>query len=109
MAQLVPIWREIANLRQRGQELGQELGQEQKGKTLFSLILIRLQEQPLSRKELTNAFTLKKISGYLNKTIAKLHSHKLIEQTIPHIPNHPAQKFRITERGKIFIQLIEKK
>lgn len=88
------------------QELGQELEQEQKEKSLFSLILIRLKDRPLSRKELTTAFGLKKVSGYLNRTIAKLYSHKLIEQTIPDNPNHPRQKFRITERGITFIQMI---
>jgi ATP-dependent DNA helicase RecG len=85
----------------------QELGQEQREKTLFSLVLIRLGDRPLSRKELMTAFGLKKVSGYLNRTISKLHSHKLIEQTIPDNPNHPRQKFRITERGIIFLQMVE--
>ncbi|MDF1550477.1 MAG: ATP-binding protein [Bacteroidales bacterium] len=89
------------------QELGQELGQEQKEKTLFSLILLKLQHGPLSRKELMQSLGLKKVSGYLNRTLTKLHVHKLIEQTIPDNPNHPGQKFRITARGTIFIQLVE--
>jgi predicted HTH transcriptional regulator len=91
------------------QELGQELGQEQKEKTLFSLILKQLQTQPQSRKYLKEVFGLKKVSGYLNRTLTKLQSHNLIAQTIPDNPNHPGQKFRITERGIIFISLIKQK
>lgn len=91
------------------QELGQELGQEQKERTLFSLILKQLQIQPQSRNDLKEVFGLKKVSGYLNRTLTKLQFHNLIAQTIPDNPNHPGQKFRITERGIIFINLIEQK
>ncbi|MFV0482468.1 MAG: RNA-binding domain-containing protein [Bacteroidales bacterium] len=90
-----------------GQDLGQELGQERKDKTLFSLILIKLQSSPLSRAELAKALDLKKVSGHLNRTISKLHSHKLLEHTIPEKPNHPKQRFRITERGALFLHLLE--
>ena len=90
-----------------GQELGQELGQEQKEKTFFSIILQHLQIKPLSRNDLKEAFGLKKVSGYLNRTIIKLQTYNLIEQTIPENPNHPRQKFQITSRGINFIQLVE--
>ena len=43
----------------------------------------------------------------LNRTIKKLLSQNLIEQTIPETPNHPAQKFRITKRGKMFLELLK--
>lgn len=91
-----------------GQELGQELGQERKEKTMFTFILIHLQQESLSRSELANALGLKTISGHLNRTIAKLKEHGLIEFTIPDKPNHPDQKFRITERGIVFIELVKK-
>ena len=90
-----------------GQELGQELGQESKNKTMYSFILEKMSVEPLSRKELMDAFHLKKVSGYLNRTIKKLLSQNLIEQTIPETPNHPAQKFRVTRRGKIFLELLK--
>lgn len=90
------------------QELGQELGQERKEKTIFTFILIHLQQESLSRSELANVLGLKTVSGHLNRTIAKLKEHGLIEFTIPDKPNHPDQKFRITERGIVFIQLVEK-
>ncbi|MBP7369003.1 MAG: hypothetical protein KA976_04655 [Paludibacteraceae bacterium] len=91
-----------------GQELRQELRQERKEKTMFTFILIHLQQESLSRSELANALGLKTISGHLNRTIAKLKEHGLIEFTIPDKPNHPDQKFRITERGIVFIELVKK-
>ena len=94
---------------QNQQELGQELGQEQKVKTFFSLILKHLQIRPQSRNDLKEAFGLKKVSGYLNRTIIKLQNYNLIEQTIPENPNHPRQMFRITARGVNFIQLVEQR
>ncbi len=92
-----------------GQELGQELSQEQKEKTLFSLIFKHLQVRPQSRNELKEAFGLKKVSGYLNRTIIKLQLYNLIEQTIPKNLNHPSQMLRITERGVNLIQLVEQR
>lgn len=99
---------EIESRQELGQELGQEFGQERKEKTMFTFILIHLQQESLSRSELANALGLKTISGHLNRTIAKLKEHGLIEFTIPDKPNHPDQKFRITERGIVFIELVKK-
>ena len=89
-----------------GQDLVQELGQEFENKTLYSLILEKLAIKPMSRQELMNLFQLKKVSGYLNRTIKKLLFQNLIERTIPETPNHPLQKFRITKRGKMFLDLL---
>lgn len=99
---------EIESRQELGQEFGQELGQERKEKTMFTFILIHLQQESLSRSELANALGLKTISGHLNRTIAKLKEHGLIKFTIPDKPNHPDQKFRITERGIVFIELVKK-
>ena len=90
-----------------GQELGQELAREFKEKTLFTYILQKLENGNLSRKEIAMSFGQNKISGYMNRMLARLISFQLIENTIPDNPNHPAQKFKITERGKKFLQLIE--
>ena len=74
---------------------------------MFSFLLHQLQIHPQSLKELKEASGLKKVSGSLNRILTKLQSYQLIEQTIPEKPNHPGQKLRITERGIIFIQLVE--
>ena len=89
------------------QELVQELAREFKEKTLFTYILQKLENGNLSRKEIAMSFGQNKISGYMNRMLARLISFQLIENTIPDNPNHPAQKFKITERGKKFLQLIE--
>jgi predicted HTH transcriptional regulator len=84
----------------------QELGQELAEQTMYSLILEKLTVEPMSRQDLVVAFNLKKVSGYLNRTLTKLLAQKLIEHTIPDTPNHPAQKFQLTERGKMFLELL---
>jgi DNA-binding HxlR family transcriptional regulator len=53
------------------------------------------------------AFGMKTASGYLNRTLLKLQEVDLIGQTIPEKPNHPHQKFQITERGKTFLTSLE--
>jgi DNA-binding PadR family transcriptional regulator len=73
---------------------------------MYSLILEKLTVEPMSRQDLVVAFNLKKVSGYLNRTLTKLLAQKLIEHTIPDTPNHPAQKFQLTERGKMFLELM---
>jgi ATP-dependent DNA helicase len=62
----------------------------------------------LSRQGISLALGQKKVSGQLNKIIQKLIAHNLIERTIPEKPNHPAQKFRLTERGQLFLGLLAK-
>ncbi len=90
------------------QELGQELGQELHNPTMYSEILRKVMELPLSRKDIADAFGKKQISGYLNRTLSKLVDDKLIEHTIPEIKNHPDQKLRITKRGIVFLELLKK-
>jgi predicted HTH transcriptional regulator len=85
---------------------GHELGHELENRTLYGSVLEKLAIEPMSKQELAATFELKKVSGYLNRTIKKLLSQSLIELTLPDTPNHPAQKFRLTERGKTFLNLI---
>ena len=89
------------------QELGQELERELKEKTLFSSILQKLENGNLSRKEIAMSFGQNKISGYMNRMLPRLVSLQLIENTIPDNLNHPAQKFKLTEKGKKVLQLIK--
>ncbi|WP_019540720.1 ATP-binding protein [Proteiniphilum acetatigenes] len=90
------------------QELGQELGQELSNSTMYSEILRKIMNVPLSRKDISEAFGKKQVSGYLNRTLSKLIEDKLIEYTIPDNKNHPDQRFRITKRGAVFLELLKK-
>ena len=63
------------------QELQQELQQELVTKTMYSEILDKLKEIPLSRQNFSLALGQKRISGQLNKVIIKLISDRLIERT----------------------------
>lgn len=64
-------------------------------------------DTPLSRKEISEELGQKQISGQLNKVLSKLIEDRLIERTFPNIKNHPNQKFRITNRGVLFLKLLK--
>ena len=68
----------------------QELGQESASSTMY-----------------TEALKQKQISGQLNKILSKLVDDELIERTIPNNINQPDQKFRITKRGLVFLDLLK--
>ena len=88
--------------------LGQDLGQELANPTKYSETLQKLITISLSRKEISEAFGEKRVSGQLNRVLPKLIKDRLIEYTIPKVKNHPDQKFRITKRGMIFLELLKK-
>jgi len=94
-------------LGQEQQEFRVELEQELKRATLFSDILMQLLKREMTKQELANALSIGRISGYMHRTVNKLLTQTLIERTIPEKPNYPAQKFKLTERGKIFLELLE--
>lgn len=91
-----------------GQELRQELRQEFNNPTRYSEILEKLNVNTLSRKEISELFGEKRISGSLNRTLKKLAEDGLIEHTIPDVKNHPDQKFRITNSGARFLKMLKK-
>ena len=99
----------VLTQQESGAELRAEFGQELKKTTLYSSILMQLFINEMNKQELANALSLETVSGYMNRTISKLLEQKLIDRTIPNNPNHPAQKFRLTERGKIFLELLAHK
>jgi predicted HTH transcriptional regulator len=90
-----------------GQE--QELQQELQNKTLYSDVLVIIAVSALSRNKISKKLGQKTISGQLNKVLLKLIENKLIEYTIPDNPTHPAQKFRLSDRGKTFLKLLKNK
>ena len=91
-----------------GVDFEAELKAESVKPSILSKILAQLHEREMSKKDVTLAVGLEKISGHINKAITRLLSKHLIERTIPEIPNHPAQKFRITMRGTKFLELLKR-
>ncbi|MDR0485307.1 MAG: hypothetical protein LBH29_01115 [Elusimicrobiota bacterium] len=89
------------------EEFKQELSIESAVSTLYSKILYKVKPKPLSRKELSAALGQKNISGQLNQIILKLLNSSLIEHTIPSVPNHPKQQFRISKKGLAFLDILE--
>ncbi len=87
-------------------ELQPELQQELQQESLYGFVLRQLESAPLNTKELSIKMGQKEISGQLRKVIRKLHNDKLIENSIPDNPNHPAQKHQLTQVGRIFLELL---
>lgn len=86
----------------------QELRQELNSSAMHSEVLLKRIETPLSRKGISEAFGQTQTSGQLDKRLSILTENKLIENTIPESKNHPKQKLLITERGKVFLELLKK-
>ena len=82
--------------------------QELHDPTLYSEVLYKVMEAPLSRKEISEVLGQKQISGQLYKVLSKLTEDQLIEDTIPENKNHPKQKLKITKRGMVFLELLKK-
>lgn len=89
-------------------ELQHELQKEQQQETLYSKILRLVSQKTSSTKELSVALEQKSISGQLKKVVAKLRKDELVEWTEPDSEQSSNQKYRITERGILFLTLLEK-
>ncbi|MFN2355236.1 MAG: ATP-binding protein [Desulfopila sp.] len=83
------------------QESGQESGLE--SKTAQS-ILKALETQPLQRAEIAKLIGHGKVSGAINRAVKELLNKQLIEYTLPEKPNSRLQKYRLTEKGKRFVE-----
>jgi hypothetical protein len=70
-------------------------------------LLILLSNGTLAKSALSAQLGQKNISGQLNKVIRQLLADELIEYTVPDKPNSRLQKYRITEKGKRWLQIPE--
>jgi ATP-dependent DNA helicase RecG len=91
------------------QELQQELQHELQYESLFSKILNIIKFEPKSRKTISESLGQKAISGQLNEVLTRLQSAKLIEWTIQDKPKSSKQRYQITKRGHVFLQLLKMK
>ncbi len=90
------------------QESQHELQHELQHESLYSKVLRLVQEKTSATKELSELLGQKSISGQLKKSIAKLLNDGLIEWTIPKKAKSSKQKYKITQKGIIFINLLKK-
>lgn len=67
-------------------------------------ILFAFQQNPHSMNELVKALGLKSKTGALKRTVGELLLQELIEYTIPEKPSSRLQKYRLTQKGKDFIE-----
>lgn len=90
-------------------ERTKELQQELHKQSMYSDILFRLETIAQSRQDISTGLGQKKVSGQLNKVIQRLIEQNLIVPTIPEKPNHPTQKFELTDRGFAFLKLLKER
>ncbi|MDW7694043.1 hypothetical protein R9C00_04760 [Flammeovirgaceae bacterium SG7u.111] len=74
---------------------------------MYSKVLQVLESSAYSTQEISTAFGQKSISGQLYSVINKLRENGLIEWTIPSKPKSSKQKYRVTQKGKAFYQLVK--
>lgn len=90
-------------------ELIHFLNHNLKGETYAMKVLSLVARKPIGKKEISDYFELKAISGYLKETIKDLIEHNLIAWTIPEKPKSPKQQYKITKRGIAFLQILKNK
>ncbi len=83
-----------------------ELQHELQHESLYGKVLRLIQVKTSSTQELSKALGQKSISGQLYTTINKLKKDGLIVWTIPNTPKSSKQKYKITQKGSVFLQML---
>jgi ATP-dependent DNA helicase RecG len=87
-----------------GQVAGQVAGQAAGQASRQVMTLVRcIREKELSVKEIMERLSLKGRDNFLRMYLYPALQDKLVEQTHPEQANHPAQKYRLTEKGKALL------
>ena len=61
----------------------------------------------MSRKEIQDALGLKHEGNFRDNHLDPALSEGYIRMKYPDIPNHPKQKYLITEKGSLFLKMIK--
>lgn len=81
-----------------------ELQPELQPESMEIRILSLLGDRPMAKSALSDKLGQKEVSGQLNKVIRLLLANKTIEFTIPEKPKSRLQKYRLTAKGKEFLE-----
>ncbi|MEW6185123.1 MAG: ATP-binding protein [Thermodesulfobacteriota bacterium] len=79
------------------------------GSTLAARIFLILKNRDQGKAAMASELGHKTVSGELNKQIKRLQELGLIEMTIPEKPNSRLQKYRVTKKGKEYLEGIKTK
>ena len=71
-------------------------------------VLRLLTKEPLSKSAISSALGQKEISGHLNQVIRVLLNDQTLEYTLPDKPNSRLQQYRLTEKGRLLLGVLQK-
>lgn len=72
-------------------------------KTMYLIQILVLTSKAISLDDMLNAIGYKNRTSFRRNYLDKLENEELVAKTIPDKPKSPDQKYKITEKGKLFL------
>jgi hypothetical protein len=82
------------------------LSQEFRNTAIEIRNLLKVMEGEMSRKEIQDALELKHIGNFRENYLEPALTDAVIEMKYPDSPNHPRQKYLVTEKGNIIKNIL---
>ena len=87
-----------------GPKSGQESGIDSGPESAVDMAILKALKSPLASREIANVLGHKKLSGAVKRAISRLLDQELIEYTIPEKPKSSLQKYKLTEKGRVWLR-----